>query len=157
MEILTSKLSPKTYMAALRSCCRFPLAMFCSERVVGIAIYRFFSVAYYAPREWNRRISGECNRAIGYVKKADDGCEIHFIRSSGMFSPLWLIFWTLVGALYFNVELEMIYPFSWLICLIFSVVICGISAVRDSLTDAGQEGIVIISDLLQEPNEFYYC
>ena len=49
MEILTSKLSPKTYMAALRSCCRFPLAMFCSERVVGIAIYRFFSVAYYAP------------------------------------------------------------------------------------------------------------
>ena len=41
--------------------------------------------------------------------------------------------------------------------MLLSVVICGITAVQDTLTDAGQGGAKIISDLLPKPDEFYYC
>ena len=99
-EVYYSRLQPKAYLGALKSCFSFPLAFFHSERVTGIVLGRFFSVAYHSPWEWNRRITSECNRAIGYVKGTGEGTEIHFIRSRGLLSPFWLVFWTLICMLF---------------------------------------------------------
>lgn len=156
-EIYKSKLPPKAYMAALRSCFSFPLALFYTERVTGITIGRFFSVAYHSPFEWNRRITGECNRAIGYVKGIGGKTEIHFIRSRGMLSAFWLVFWTLICALFSNISMDEISLFGWFVCFAISVGICCVTAFQDSLTDAGQEGAGIITALLEKPDEFYYC
>lgn len=156
-EICCSKLQPKAYMAALKSRFSFPLALFYSERVTGITIGRCFSVAYHSPFEWNRRITGECNRAIGYVKEADGKTEIHFIRSRGMLSPFWLVFWTLFCVLFSNVRLGEISIFGWFVCAAISIGICCVTAFRESLTDAGQEGAGIVTALLEKPDEFYYC
>lgn len=155
-EVCESRLPPKAYMAALRNCFGFPLALY-SERVTGITIGRFFSVAYYCPWEWNRRITSECNRAIGYVKNVDGKSEICFIRSGGMMSPFWLLFWTLLCALVYFVKMQEFDPFSWVICAVISFVICLVSSFTDSLTDAGAEGAGVITSLLEKPDEFYYC
>lgn len=144
-------------MAALRSRFSFPLAFFYTERVTGITIGRFFPVAYHSPYEWNRRITRECNRAIGYVKETDGTTEIRFIRSRGLISPFWLVFWTLICVLFSNISLVEITLFGWFIGAAISFGICCVTAFQHSLTDEGREGAGIITALHQRPDEFYYC
>lgn len=153
-EMIRSPLRPGSYMALLRRNFSFPLAVY-SERVTGITIGRFFSVAYYCPFEWNRRITNECSRAIGYVKEKDGKSEIHFIRSSGMLSPFWLVFWTVVISTFYYLKLDEISFFSVVICAMVAIVICLVSAFIDSLTEEGIQGAGVITNLLDKPDEFY--
>lgn len=155
-EIISSGLPPKTYLALLRRSFGFQLAVY-SERVTGVTIGQFFSVAYYCPYEWNRRITNECNRAIGYVKEVDGESEIHFIRSAGMLSPLWLLFWTTVFSVFYYVKLEEISFFSVVLCAVIAFVLCVVTAFIDSMTEEGVQGAGVITSLLQKPDEFYYC
>ena len=165
MHVLESALPKNAYLNALKGCLTSPFAVF-SARMCGIVMGSFFSVAYYSPREWNRRITGECNRAWGWVKEVDGKTEVHFIRGKGLFSPFWLIFLTLLlavmeifmvfsevgGAFDLSGEMGMV----WLFATGISVVTCGISAFHSSITEQGIEGAGEITRMLRDPSE-YYC
>ena len=156
MEVYESALSPGAYLAALKECFSNPFLYF-KERVTGIVIGRFFSIAYYCPYEWNRRITSECNRAIGYVREADGKSEVCFIRSRGMFSLFWLVLWTLV-CMAFCMVMTGEWEFFFLpVSLAISVVVCLVSAFESALTENGEQGAWIVTDLLKEPDKFYYC
>ena len=153
-EMIKSPLKPGTYMALLRRSFCFPLAVY-SERVTGITVGRFFSVAYYCPYQWNRRITNECSRAIGYVKEVDGQSEVHFIRTAGMLSPFWLIFWTVVISAFYYLKLDEISFFSVAICAAVAFAVCVVTAFIDSLTEEGIQGAGVITNLLEKPDEFY--
>lgn len=91
MYSLKSDLNKEEYLKRLHQTFRSPFQLF-DERVCGIVIGPFFSVAYHSPYEWNRRITSECNRAWGYVKEVDGKAEVQFIRGKGLLSPFWLCF-----------------------------------------------------------------
>lgn len=165
MNRLESQLDRGTYLRELVDCFDSPFALF-SERVTGIVVGSFFSVAYYSPYEWNRRITSECNRAWGYVKEVDGKTEIRFVRGKGMFSPFWLLlvtalFWIMIlvmtvweggsiGELF--EESKMI----WMFSIGCSIVICGITAFHASITEQGAAGAGEITRLLRDPKE-YFC
>ncbi|MBO4938756.1 MAG: hypothetical protein J6C98_07135 [Oscillospiraceae bacterium] len=156
METIESSLTSGAYLAELKRCCSSPFLLF-DERVTGIVLGGFFSVAYYSPWEWNRRITGECNRAIGIVRETDGKTEIRFVRSRGMFSLFWLVFWMLFCAALCVLMTGQWEPIILPVSAAVSAVVCLISAFESSLTDNGQQGAWIITDLLRKPDEFYYC
>lgn len=73
------------------------------ERLTGVVIGKFFSVTYHSGHEFNRRITNEKHRAIGFVKPCEDGTEVLCIRLAGMTNPL-----SLIG----------LFSFCFLICLL---------------------------------------
>lgn len=156
MEVYESFLPPGTYLAALKERCSNPFLMF-EERVTGIVIGRFFSVAYYCPWEWNRRITNECNRAMGFIKETDGKTQVCFIRSRGMFSLFWLLFWALISLILCGVMIGGWDPVMVPVSAGISFLICLITASESALTDNGQQGAWIVTDLLKKPDEFYYC
>lgn len=169
MRVLESNLPKRAYLGALRGCLMSPFGIF-SERMTGIVIGSFFSVAYYSPYEWKRRITKRityaCNRAWGWVKETDNGTEVHFIRGKGLFSPFWLItLMLLFMAMVFFMELHTYghaydllaeIGIVWFVAAGISVVTCGISAFHSSITDRGIEGAGEIARMLRDPSE-YYC
>ena len=165
MNTLESNLTKKAYLSALKGCLMSPFGVF-SERVTGIVIGSFFSVAYYSPYEWNRRITHECNRAWGRVVETENGTEVRFIRGKGLFSPFWLILLTVLFAI---MEFIMLFGEShglidfsgemglmWLSAAGISFVICVITAFHSSITQQGIEGAGEITRMLRDPSE-YYC
>ena len=92
---LESSLTANEYLSQLKRTFCSPFLIY-DERVCGIIIGPFFSVAYHSPHEWNRRITSECNRAWGYVKEVDGKASVTFMRGKGLLSPFWLVFCTLL-------------------------------------------------------------
>lgn len=153
---IQSELKAKAYISALRQRFSNPCAIF-SERVTGIAIGPFFSVAYYSPYEWNRKITSECNRAMGWVKAVDGKAQVHFVYGKGQFSLFWPLFYTALFRLVLWFPSSWGYPLDILISAGLSLLLCGGTALHDSLTDAGAEGKDVLTSLLEEPDQFYYC
>lgn len=54
-------------------------------------------MAYHSGWEWNRKVSNEKNRAIGYVKDTAEGTEVRFLRLYGYSNPLSLAILFLIG------------------------------------------------------------
>lgn len=154
---IESELSPKDYLLNLKSRFHSPFALFC-ERVTGVAAGPFFSVAYYSPYHWNRKITNECNRAFGLVKVVDGKTQVHFIYSKGLLSPFWLLFYFLLPFLVFlfNGLVRDVPVPCWIGSTLISALVCGSSAIRDSLTEEGIAGVDVLTSLLMEPDQFYY-
>lgn len=159
MEYIYSPMSKMAYMAALRRKFDNPLR-FCDERVTGLVIGSFFSVAHYQEYEWNRRITCECNRAYGFVRQKEGELEIRFLRGKGWMSPSWLLAWTLMVRLVFLVlEIRENYSMgteSWIASASVALFVCVISAIESSLTTKGAAGAREIDKFLTDP-ENYYC
>lgn len=160
MNFLTSTLDKKRYLNELKRCCSYGYPFF-REGVSGIVIGPFFSVAYYSPYEWNRRISHECNRAWGYVKEVDGRTHVHYIRGKGMLTPFWVLLLTLICYLIFMIGLD--FDFSILLhpgILLFVpgivLAICVGTALGSTVTDAGIAGEQEIIRMLVNPKD-YYC
>lgn len=162
MNYLESNLSKREYLLEIKRSFDNPFLIF-DERLCGMVIGSFFSVAYHSPYEWNRRITSECNRAWGWVKETEGKTEVRFLRGKGLFSPFWLIFYTLFCFCLFSFHSNrLIYseePNAVLLILgisaVISVVVCGITAFQSSITEAGEEGAGEITRLLQNPKEYY--
>lgn len=152
--IVHSQLPAEQYRQELRACLGWKIP-FMGDCLNGIVIGNFFSVAYYSPYEWNRRITRECNRAIGYVKRNDQGTEVHFVRSKGLCSPMWvsllLILWGGVGAAAYGIWPGVLFG------LALTAAVCGISALQSSITEQGVADEQVIIMFLTNPKEFYYC
>lgn len=161
MYYIESDLDQKTYLKELKRSFRNPFLIF-DERVCGITVGPFFSVAYHSPYEWNRRITSECNRAWGYVKEREGKTEVNFIRGKGLLSLFWLVVYTLLCAFIFLIASQRScfdiseYPsVFWGFSVLISFVVCGISAFHSSITEAGEQGANEITRLLRNPKEYY--
>ena len=149
MNILESNMPKNAYLAELKGCLMSPFGLF-SERMTGIVIGSFFSVAYYSPYEWNRKITHECNRAWGKVVETENGTEVRFIRGKGLFSPFWLITLTVLFAVMMilmvnidtggQIDLSGEMGLLWLLAAGISFALCLITAFHSSITEQGIEG-----------------
>ena len=156
MYNLESDLSRKEYLDELKRCLRNPFLIY-DERVCGIIIGPFFSIAYHSPYEWNRKISGEINRAWGFVKEAEGKSQVKFIRGKGMLSPFWLIFYFLLCQAIILLKGENAFGepiFIW-VSLIISVGVSVISAFESLITEQGEAGFHEITRILRNPKEYY--
>ena len=165
MNTMESQLPKEAYLAELKGCLSSPFAMF-TERMTGIVIGSYFSVAYYSPYEWNRKITHECNRAWGRVVETENGTKVRFIRGKGLFSPFWLICLTVLFALMIvfmvnidtggQIDLSGERGMLLLLAAGISFAICAITAFHSSITEQGAEGAGEITRMLKDPSE-YYC
>ena len=153
---LKSDLSPKEYLRAMKGSLESMISFSGAERFHGIILGSFFSVTHCAGHELNRRITNEKNRAIGFVREQDGGTEVSFITLKGMTNPLSLL---LILLLHLVIVL-FAYPGMlamgqiWLFCLVDTLIIAGITAVTDSLTERGMEGYRILLRMLDHPENF---
>ena len=160
MNKLECNLSRKQYLSALKDCRTGGYPMF-SEGVTGFVIGPFFSMAYYSPYEWNRRITHECNRAWGYAREVGGKTEVHFVRGKGLLTPFWFLLISMLcyGIILFSLEFDFeiaAHPAVLLICLGISLFTCLTTAFASYITDEGIVGEAEIMRMLSDPSE-YYC
>lgn len=155
MELITSQLPAKVYCAYLRQKLDSPFYLL-DERMNGIVIGPFFSLAHHAQWEWNRRITSECNRAWGFVREKNGVTEVRFIRGKGMLTPFWVMIYTVVFAFLCHMELQMTSGWIWVVGFVVSLIVCGFTAIEDSITENGISGEGEITRFLRNPKE-YYC
>ena len=70
---------------------------FWSERFTGIFIGNFFYVSHHAGHEWNRRITNEVSRGVGFVTNHPEGCKVHVMLTHGDLELFRLIWYYLLG------------------------------------------------------------
>lgn len=133
---------------------------FGSERFVGTVIGPFFSVTYCSGSEWNRKITNEKNRAIGYVRAVPEGTEVWCVRLAGMTNPaslaiLFVIYFIMVLVAQFNRETMLGLAFTVACAVIGTIVTAIYTAITDSLTERGQEGYRVVTAFLHDPRDFY--
>lgn len=128
------------------------------ERFTGIIIGRFFSITYHSGHEFNRRITNEKHRAIGFVRPSGNGIKVRCIRLAGMTNPISLIIIYCL-CLFFSVlktDLDTaLMPQYLLTYAILTLIVALITAVTDSVTERGREGARILSAFLLDPLNFY--
>lgn len=136
---------------------------FWSERFTGFVIGKCFCVTHHCDNEWNRRINGETNTAVGYVKKAEDGCEVRFFTVRGELRPqglfLLICFQILLLAFYHAFEIFSIDPSVIPILagaiFVISLLAAGISAILSWATENGQAGYRSLISLVLDPANPY--
>jgi len=84
--VIHSSLPKKAYLAAMKSNMSSHFE-FGSERFTGYFLGSLFSVTYHSGYEYDRRYANPKNSALGFVRKTEDGCEVHFIRLKGILNP----------------------------------------------------------------------
>ena len=129
---------------------------FWSERFTGIFIGNFFYVSHHAGHEWNRRITNEVSRGVGFVTNHPEGCKVHVILTRGYLELFWLVWYYLLGLLYMmlvsrgQLLLEMTYQVHLNLALIV-LVIGVISYISCWLTERGQYSMHELVRLLRDP------
>ena len=156
---LQTKLSPDLYIRALYQQMG-SFTSFLEERFTGIFVGRFFSICYHSGWEWNRRLTNEKNRAIGYVKRTPEGSEVRFIHLYGDTNPLSLALMFLAGFIVGGVAVGMSDgPYAEHLDLYFSV-LSGLftmifasagTVIASYFTERGQEGCGILLAYLKDP------
>jgi hypothetical protein len=128
------------------------------ERLTGIIVGRFFSVTYHSGHEFNRRITNEKHRAIGFVRPCEEGTQVFFIRLAGMTNPLSLIglfgFCFLICLLRGGSELALM-PEMIIANVVITLIAALVSAFVSSITERGQEGSKTLTAFLIDPVNYY--
>lgn len=128
------------------------------ERFTGTIMGSFFSITYHSGHEFNRRITNEKHRAIGFVRPKGDGTEISCIRLAGMTNPLSLIgiyaFCFLLCLLRGGIELALM-PQLLIADAVITLIAAIATAFTDSITERGQEGSRTLTAFLIDPVDFY--
>ena len=131
---------------------------FGTERLTGIVIGRFFSITYHSGHEFNRRITNEKHRAIGFAWPCDTGTEVFCIRMAGYTNPLSLIclysFCFLYCLLRGGFELALM-PELMIANAAITLIAALISAFVCSITERGQEGSKMLTAFLMDPVNYY--
>lgn len=123
-----------------------------SERFTGIILGNFVYVTHHAGHEWNRKITNEKSRAIGFVTKHGDGCQVNVILTRGYLELLWMAFYYLLG-----IPLAMSMGHGWdsldvhIWAAVFSVLLGVSSYIQCWFTENGQRSMRSLIDLLRDP------
>ena len=158
MEI-QSKVEKKRYLQCLKEQMESPFA-FGETRFTGTVLGSFLYITHHAGHEFNRKVTNEKSRTIGFVTRRDGGCAVHAIFTWGYLDPISLVSAYLIGMLLTFLMLSMetmewINPFAiptvcWGIAaavLFFGV----ISYVQCWFTQRGQESMRELTTLLENP------
>ena len=155
--IVESDLSPKIYRAAVKRNLE-NFRCFWDERFSGRMLGSVFYITHHSYTEWNRRITGELNTAIGYLKRTETGCEAHFIITTGLLHPLYLPLTFLFCILAFMIGLVgegVDGDFGFHIIFIISAIITALTtvstAICHALTRNGIQGGDKLLHFLQDP------
>lgn len=152
-----SNLPCSAYISAMREQMS-GLTEFGIERFTGTIIGRFFSITYHSGHEFNRRITNEKHRAIGFARSCGDGTKISCIRLAGMTNPMSLIgifgFCFLISLLRGGTDLALM-PEMLITDAVVTVLTALITAFTDSVTERGQEGSRVLTAFLVDPVDFY--
>ena len=155
MEVFISELPVKAYCRILRQKLDSPFYVF-DERMNGIVIGPFFSLAHHAEWEWNRKITSECNRAWGYVQEKHGKTKVRFIRGKGQLSPLWVTVFAVIINILCYIQIGQWPAKYWLVGFLISAAVCAVTAFEDSMTENGIAGAEEITRMLRDP-EGYFC
>ena len=164
MDVLYPRQSKEDYLRLLKGTkrIRFP---FPGDVLNRLVVGRFFSIAYHSPYEWNRQITMECNRAVGYVKEQYGQTEVHYVLLKGWcslggilaFFTIWMLLMTILGLL---AELPLQELFSnalvWIVAVVATAVFVLITAFHSSITEAGEQGENLVMKLLKYPETMEY-
>lgn len=158
MNIL-SAVPKDEYLEAMRSEMG-SFTAFGSERFVGTVIGPCFSVTYCSGCEWNRKITNEKNRAIGYVRSTPEGTQVRCIRLTGFTNPASLLiyfvtYFLMVLAVQINQGVIVGLALTVVLALIGTIVTALYTALTDRLTERGQEGYRVVTAFLHDPRDFY--
>ena len=133
---------------------------FGSERFTGFFLGNCFYVTHHAGYEWNRRYTNQKNAALGYVCKADDGCDVRFIRFRGMLCPAQFLFILLLfvpiltfAMLTHGIMNAEVFLLGLGISFAAVAITAPISALIESLTERSEEGRRILLAFLIDPSD----
>ena len=160
--IVSSNLSKEAYLEEFRSQVKGNYFCFGEERFTGFVIGGFFSIAYHSGYEWNRRITNEKNRAIGFVRKNGAGCKVYAVRLRGYTNPLsiiilfavFLAILTLRQGNYASGWERWFNPTNIWFALLGTGISVGISAAAAFTTERGQRGWAMVTSLLHCPDDY---
>lgn len=147
-----SDMDCKTYLSKMKFWMESPFA-FGEERFTGIFLRNFFSATFHSGHEWNRRITNEKHRAIGFITPYGTGSKIYCIRLAGMTNPL-----SLLGIFSLCILFSIIKGISTVtlqISLITTAVLAGLTAISSCLTERGIRGSEIMTNFLVDPSNPY--
>lgn len=152
-----SELPVKVYLAEMKAQLD-SITDFGIERFTGMVVGPYFSITHHCGHEMNRRITNEKHRAIGYVRKSENGTQIKCIRLAGMTNPLSLIgiflFYELLLLISEGGTLAFTAP-AIIVGVVTTLLVALITAVSHSLTERGQEGSRTLTAFLIDPLDYY--
>jgi len=150
MQLLSS-IEKKRYLQGLRSQMD-SLFAFGQQRFTGLVLGNFIYITSHAGYEWNRRISNEKSRAIGFVHQRGDGCVINVATVRGYLDPVSLILWYLFGLCFFVLKGGFPIPAFWhWISAGIALAIGLVSAMQCCLTYNGEQSKADLMTLLENP------
>ena len=153
-----SSLSKKAYLHAMKDYMSGHFD-FGSERFTGFFLGPCFYVTYHSGFEWNRKITNQKNAAVGFVKAADDGCNVHFLRFKGALCPLvflpllitMLLISPVIGDYNAGADLALKAQIAF-----WGTIICApIITFFEALTQRSEEGRRALLSLLTDPSDPY--
>lgn len=154
---IDSPLPPASYKAAVRDKLE-NFRNFWDERFSGHFIGPVFCITHHSYWEWNRRTTGEMNNAIGFLKKTETGCRVHYIHTTGILTPFHLVVYFLlfmvISILYWRndaVNAETAVTASGVVSVICLVMFSLISAISNALTENGIRGGDTLHALMEDP------
>ncbi len=156
--IVESPLTPKQYRQAAQDKME-NFRNFWDERFTGYFIGPVFFITHHCHIEWNRKITGERNNAIGFLRKSEGGCRVYFVHTTGLVSPTSLLFWfAFVWAAFYVVGFLKGFSLpqeEWWVYPVISAVIMLItaigSAISDALTENGIRGANTLLEFMLDP------
>lgn len=153
-----SPLSKKEYISALKGRMGSPFH-FGMERSCGFFLGGFFYITHHCSHEWNRKITGERNTAIGIVNKDGDGCKVRYFMIKGLLAPhclLGMFLFCLAICLIVLLQ-EDVDPATRVFTLPISIVfplLAGLgTAVIEGTTEQSEEGAKILRCMLLDPSD----
>lgn len=155
---LQSSLSKKEYLRALKERMESPFR-FGLERSCGFFLGDFFYITHHCSHEWNRKITGERNTAIGIVRKDGDGCKVRYFVIKGLLAPhcllgMFLFCLAICLAILFQEDID---PATRIFTLPISIVFplfAGLgTAVTEGMTERSEEGEKILRCMLLDPSD----
>lgn len=162
---LHSALAKEKYLSALKDRMS-DHTDFGVERFTGFFLSSCFYVTHHAGYEWNRKYTNQKNAALGYVKSAENGCEVHFIRFRGamcpaVFLPMFLIAYVCFFALFCYSGLTAEYGIGTsslislgIIGIPFAIAV-PITTFFECMTEKSEEGRKCLISLLYDPCDPY--
>lgn len=152
---IQSGLSKESYLRAMKGSLEDMFA-FGEERFIGTIIGPFFSVTYCSGHEFNRKITNEKSRAIGFVREIDGQTEVFCVRLKGLTNPVSLcLLYALCIIMFALVDISALAePAVWWGSLVATGMIGLITAVQDSLTEQGQRGSETLTRILLNPEKY---
>lgn len=123
---------------------------FGESRFTGMILGNFLYITSHAGFEWNHRITNEKSRAIGFVTRHGNGCEVKVICTWGYLDPVSLIvmYLLLLAVLRLSDIGSSTVP---ILAAVISVATCVFSAVQCWFTERGQENFDDLLSLLYNP------